>query len=587
METPIRVLLSRTTFINNERPNLVVSIHANSATSCGDGVEAWYSSTSSGGKANPNLEVSRQLAQKLASNINKTFGLRLRRSNGIADAAGRLHMVREPVVPSALIETAFISNKTEAILLRDRPADFAAAIAKAIMEQLGVTTPTPPPPVSCATSQYKTEYFNNKTLSGSPTFSRCENSPINYDWAGGGPGNGVGVDNFSVRWTGRFSFGGGDYAFIARADDGIRVWVDGNMLIDAWRDQSATEYRANRNLSSGEHEVKVEYYENGGGAVAQVRWEQASLSCSNQYKAEYYNNKTLSGSPTYVRCENWPINWDWGSGGPGNGIGNDNFSARWTGQVYINAGNYTFIARSDDGIRVWLDGSLMIDKWFDQGATEYKVTKSVSAGNHSIQVEYYENGGGAVAQFRWEQATSNSPNLALNRSTWTTSTENTIYPAYKGNDGNTGTRWSSASRGADEWWRVDLGSALTFDRVIIRWEAAYSAYHFVGWSSDGTNFTGYWYSIPSVGNYSYSLGTQSYRYVAVLMRTRAPCCGNFSFWEFEVYRSTSMSLKDLRGIRLLDPTGEMETIQLMEAPIPTETPEITPEAPPPTENQSP
>jgi len=54
--------------------------------------------------------------------------------------------------------------------------------------------------------------------------------------------------------------------------------VDGNLLIDAWRDQAPTEYRANRSLSSGEHEVKVEYYENSGGAVAQVRWEQTGSS---------------------------------------------------------------------------------------------------------------------------------------------------------------------------------------------------------------------------------------------------------------------------------------------------------------------
>jgi hypothetical protein len=120
--------------------------------------------------------------------------------------------------------------------------------------------------------QYRAEYYNNRTLSGSPAFTRCENS-INYDWGTGSPGTGVGVDNFSVRWTGRFSFNAGSYTFVAVADDGVRVWVDGSLIIDAWRDQGATEYRATRTLTAGEHEVKVEYYENGGGAVARVRWE--------------------------------------------------------------------------------------------------------------------------------------------------------------------------------------------------------------------------------------------------------------------------------------------------------------------------
>ncbi len=253
-------------------------------------------------------------------------------------------------------------------------------------------------------NQYRGEYYNNRYLSGSPTFTRCEGWPINYDWGTGGPGNGVGNDNFSVRWTGTAAFNAGTYTFIARADDGVRVWLDGTLIIDAWKDQGPTEYRATRSVSSGNHTVKVEYYENGGGAVAQVRWEQATTSCPNQYKAEYFNNRYLSGSPVFVRCENWPINWDWGGGGPGNGVGNDNFSARWTGRAHINSGNYTFIARADDGVRVWVGGNLLIDAWRDQGPTEYRVTRYINNGDYDIKVEYYENGGGAVAQFRWEQA---------------------------------------------------------------------------------------------------------------------------------------------------------------------------------------
>ena len=66
----------------------------------------------------------------------------------------------------------------------------------------------------------------------------------------------------------------GTYVLTARADDGVRVWVDGDLVINAWRDQSATTYTANRQLS-GEHAVVVEYYENGGQAVAQFGWEQA------------------------------------------------------------------------------------------------------------------------------------------------------------------------------------------------------------------------------------------------------------------------------------------------------------------------
>jgi hypothetical protein len=126
--------------------------------------------------------------------------------------------------------------------------------------------------------------------------------------------------------------------------------------------------------------------------------------CPGQYRAEYFANRNLSGNPVLVRCEGWPIAHDWGGGSPDSGVPEDGFSARWTGRARIEAGTYTFIARADDGVRVWLDGDVIIDAWWDQPPTEYRVTRNVSAGEHEVQVEYYENGGDAVAEFRWEQA---------------------------------------------------------------------------------------------------------------------------------------------------------------------------------------
>ena len=112
------------------------------------------------------------------------------------------------------------------------------------------------------------------TLSGTPTFTACESS-INYNWGTGGPDNGLGTDQFSVRWTGSFNFNAGSYTFSATADDGIRLWVDGNQIINAWVDEAATTYQATVTLTAGAHVIKVEYYENGGSAVAQVGWQAA------------------------------------------------------------------------------------------------------------------------------------------------------------------------------------------------------------------------------------------------------------------------------------------------------------------------
>jgi hypothetical protein len=128
--------------------------------------------------------------------------------------------------------------------------------------------------------QFLAEYYNytpqsEPVFSGDPVFSQCEDS-INYDWTTGGPGHGIGNDWFLARWTGTFSFEGGDYTFTAKVDDGVRLWVDGSLIIDEWRPQATTEFSVTRELLPAKHQVKVEYFERMGAAVCQVRWDKYS-----------------------------------------------------------------------------------------------------------------------------------------------------------------------------------------------------------------------------------------------------------------------------------------------------------------------
>jgi hypothetical protein len=384
-------------------------------------------------------------------------------------------------------------------------------------------------------------------LSGNPVLCRNDRS-VDFNWGDGGPGGGVPNDHFSARWTRNWNFAAGRYRFHLRGDDGIRLVVDGNSIIDQWHDQGPTEYTRDIDLSGGSHSLKVEYYENSGGATVALWWDGPITTCP-VYRAEYYNNRSLSGSPTFTQCEDWPINHDWGNGGPGGGVGDDNFSARWTGRAHIAAGTYNFIARADDGIRVWIGGgNPIIDQWHDQGPTEYRVTRNVSDGDYDVKVEYYENSGGAVAQFRWERASSGSGNLALNKPSWATSQESSAYEPRFGNDGNMGTRWSSgiSSSLPPQWYKIDLGSAQTFNRFVVRWEAAYAAHYWVGWCDNNcTSNDSTWYGferwLGSAQNDVIDFSSQAHRYVGVYMINRAPRMNNYSFWEFEVYNAVGAS----------------------------------------------
>jgi hypothetical protein len=124
----------------------------------------------------------------------------------------------------------------------------------------------------------------------------------------------------------------------------------------------------------------------------------------NRYFVEYYNGRLPASYPAVNRGCVSSINKDWGTGGPGNGIGNDNFSARWVGAVPLFAGQYTFTVRADDGVRLWISGYTLIDYWNDQAPTSRSSTVNLASSERTIEMEYYENGGGAVAQLSYSRS---------------------------------------------------------------------------------------------------------------------------------------------------------------------------------------
>jgi hypothetical protein len=83
------------------------------------------------------------------------------------------------------------------------------------------------------------DYFSNPDLSGAPAMSRYDET-INFSWGGGSPASGLPADNFSVRWVCDEWFAGGTYRFQVLSDDGVRVWVGDQLVVDEWRDRQAT-----------------------------------------------------------------------------------------------------------------------------------------------------------------------------------------------------------------------------------------------------------------------------------------------------------------------------------------------------------
>lgn len=134
----------------------------------------------------------------------------------------------------------------------------------------------PEPPENCALNPgLQGEYFNNRFLTGTPAYE--DNVPtIDFEWGSGSPSTAaVGNDNFSIRWTGYLNAPTtGTYTLATNSDDGARLYVDGNLIIDDWSDHAPRVRTGSVFLQAGELvPVILEYYENGGGATIQLGWE--------------------------------------------------------------------------------------------------------------------------------------------------------------------------------------------------------------------------------------------------------------------------------------------------------------------------
>jgi PA14 domain/Calx-beta domain/Glucose / Sorbosone dehydrogenase len=267
----------------------------------------------------------------------------------------------------------------------------------------------------------KAEYYDNidftnlKVTRTDPT--------VNFIWGAGSPEPSIGADTFSARWTGQVEAKYSEtYNFYTTSDDGVRLSVNGQQIINKFVDQSTTENTGTIALVAGQkYDIKLEYFENGYSAISQLAWSSSSQAKEiipqsqlysnvntpangNGLKAEYYDN--IDFTNLKVTRTDPTVNFIWGAGSPEPSIGVDTFSARWTGQVQAKySETYNFYTTSDDGVRLSVNGQQIINKFVDQSSTEYSGTIALVAGQkYDIKLEYFENGYSAISQLAWSSS---------------------------------------------------------------------------------------------------------------------------------------------------------------------------------------
>jgi hypothetical protein len=121
--------------------------------------------------------------------------------------------------------------------------------------------------------------YYNGGLDTAPVVSRIDPT-LNFTWSGSSPDFRVKSTHFSAEWTGQIQAPeSGQFTFMTHSDDGVRVWVNGQTLIDNWTIHSATENRGSIWLTAGQkYDIKVDYDQNLGDAIAQLFWSAPTIA---------------------------------------------------------------------------------------------------------------------------------------------------------------------------------------------------------------------------------------------------------------------------------------------------------------------
>ncbi len=284
------------------------------------------------------------------------------------------------------------------------------------------------------------QYYNNNPYTGIMSYSENyypardylgRTDYINKNWGTGNPGGVTPNDYFSAKFSKKQWFESGHYKFYTGYDDGMKLVINGNIILDKWENPAAdTDTRID--LPTGWHIMEVYYQEKTGGAKLTLSWELACKTNNNfsDWCVEFYPNKYQTGIPVkpVTRLGDF---WDdnWGNNNPTvnltkgginsfsgtylnspSGISSlptDNFSGYFTKMHYFPASTFTFISKADDGTEIILDGTRIINQ--PGCCSETRTDRYLAGGWYLLQVKFREDAGQAAFALRWEYTDKTPP----------------------------------------------------------------------------------------------------------------------------------------------------------------------------------
>jgi len=290
-------------------------------------------------------------------------------------------------------------------------------------------TPTPtftPAPAGAGTGLLG-EYYRGISFGALGRLEMSQVDPsMDFDWGESGPAAGM-VDYFSIRWRGQLNAPFTEtYTFTLLADDTAQLFIDDQLLI-GWSPNGTRRTGSMPMVAGRRYDIRLEYYERTESARVRLEWSSPNIPRQVIPTAYLYpaEESVPAATPTLLPAANGTgllgeyyrginfgrfetsridreVIFDWGGSAPMNGLG-DQFSVRWRGQIEPRlTGTHTFWTTSDDGVRLFVDNTLVIDSWVDQSMVARLGRIDLVAGRrYDITLEYYDSGGEAGVILDW------------------------------------------------------------------------------------------------------------------------------------------------------------------------------------------
>lgn len=232
----------------------------------------------------------------------------------------------------------------------------------------------------------------------------------------------VNGNTFSVRWSGEIEpLYTGTYTFYTTSDEGVKLTIDNKTVVDNWTGHTSTVNSGNISLESGKkHMIDIIYYQKYGNANMKLEWycpsgqarqvvpterlyPESTLTKGevNGIKATYCQDKSFS--PNVFSRIDQKIDFNWQNNSPHALIENNAFSVIWQGEIVPRYnGTYNFYTTSDDGVKLTINQTVIIDRLYDQSGVNSGAMELKAGQRYPIKLQYYDNEGNANIKLEWE-----------------------------------------------------------------------------------------------------------------------------------------------------------------------------------------